>query len=231
MNRPITTLFMLESLDGKISTGNNDRLDVDKDYPKIDGVKEGLHQYYEIESNTDLFSLNTGRVMAKIGVNEKNNIPEKMDDITFVIIDSKPHLKESGINYLCNWTGRLILVTTNNNHPAFNIKDKYSNLEILYYDELDLKKMLEDINEKYNAKRVTIQSGGNLNGLFLRQNLIDYVHIVIAPILVGGRDVSTLIDGDSIKNDSELSKLKSLQLIECNVLDDSYIELEYKVNK
>ena len=91
--------------------------------------------------------------------------------------------------------------------------------------------MLEDINEKYNAKRVTIQSGGNLNGLFLRENLIDYVHIVIAPILVGGRDVSTLIDGDSIKNDSELSKLKSLQLIECNVLDDSYIELEYKVNK
>ena len=44
MNRPITTLFMLESLDGKISTGNNDSLDVDKDFPCIDGVKEGLHQ-------------------------------------------------------------------------------------------------------------------------------------------------------------------------------------------
>ena len=34
MKRPITTLFMLESLDGKISTGSNDSLDVDKDYPK-----------------------------------------------------------------------------------------------------------------------------------------------------------------------------------------------------
>ena len=231
MNRPITTLFMLESLDGKISTGSNDSLDVDKDYPKIDGVKEGLHQYYELESQTDLFSFNTGRVMAKIGVNEKTNIPEKMDAVTFVIVDSKPHLTESGINYLCNWTGRLILVTTNSNHPVFNIKDNYNNLEILYYEELSLSKMLEDIYSKYNCDRLTIQSGGTLNGLFLRENLIDYVNIVVAPILIGGSDVATLIDGESIKDTNELDKLKALELLECNKLNDSYIQLVYKVRK
>ena len=69
MDRPITTLFMLMSVDGKISTGASDNLDVDKDFPKITGVKEGLHQYYEIEQTTDLWSLNSGRVQAKIGVN------------------------------------------------------------------------------------------------------------------------------------------------------------------
>lgn len=42
MDRPITTLFMLMSLDGKISPGASDDLDVDKDFPKIDGLKEGL---------------------------------------------------------------------------------------------------------------------------------------------------------------------------------------------
>ena len=45
MNRPITTLFMLMSVDGKISTGSNDSMDVDADYPKIGGLKEGLYQY------------------------------------------------------------------------------------------------------------------------------------------------------------------------------------------
>ena len=59
MERPITTLFMLMSVDGKISTGANDSLDVDQDYPEIEGLKEGLHQYYEIEQTTDLWSLNT----------------------------------------------------------------------------------------------------------------------------------------------------------------------------
>lgn len=227
---PVTTLFMLESLDGKINSGNNDLLDVDRDWCNIEGVKEGLHQYYEIESTTDYYSLNTGRVMAKIGINDRDNYPDKID-IEFIIIDNKPHLKKSGIDYLCHWVKRLILVTTNKNHVAFNLKDKYDNLEILSYDELDLRKVLIDLKNKYNVDRITIQSGGSLNGLFLRNNLIDYVHVVIAPILVGGSDTSTLIDGKSITSPTELNKLKALKLEECNKLDDSYIELKYKVIK
>ena len=228
MNRPITTLFMLESLDGKISTGANDNLDVDKDFPMIDGVKEGLHQYYELEQKTDWFSLNTGRVMAKIGVNDKKEYHEKVD-VIFVIIDNKPHLNEDGIDYLCHWGEKLILVTTNKEHPAFNTK--YENLDILLYDELDLNKLLEDLYFKYDAKRLTIQSGGTLNGLFIRNKLIDYVNIVIAPILVGGKEVPTLVDGEAIKEESELNKLLPLELLECNKLENSYIELKYKVKR
>ena len=225
MNRSITTLFMLESLDGKISSGSSDKLDADSDWCKIDGVKEGLHQYYEIEATTDYYSLNTGRVMAKIGVNDKKV------DVRFIIIDNKPHLNENGIDYLCNWVERLILVTTNKDHIAFSLQEKYNNLDIIYYDNLDLNRLLIDMKEKYDAKRITIQSGGTLNGLFLRENLIDYVNIVIAPLLVGGKDTSTLIDGDSIEKAEDINKLRALELIECNKLKNSYIQLKYKVIK
>ena len=228
--RPITTLFMLESLDGKISSGNTDELDADKDWCEIDGVKEGLHQYYEIEATTDYFSLNTGRVMAKIGVNDMKECHNKVE-VKFVIIDNKPHLNENGIDYICNWVESLILVTTNKNHIAYSLIDKYDNLDILYYEELDLTRLLEDLYSKYNAEKVTIQSGGNLNGLFLRNNLIDYVNIVIAPLLVGGKDVSTLIDGEAISHSEELNKLKALELLECKQLDNSYIQLKYKVKR
>lgn len=230
MNRSITTLFMLESLDGKISSGSSDKLDADSDWCKIDGVKEGLHQYYEIEATTDYYSLNTGRVMAKIGVNEKEEYHEKVD-VSFIIIDNKPHLNENGIDYLCNWVERLILVTTNKDHIAFSLQEKYNNLDIIYYDNLDLNRLLIDMKEKYDAKRITIQSGGTLNGLFLRENLIDYVNIVIAPLLVGGKDTSTLIDGDSIEKAEDINKLRALELIECNKLKNSYIQLKYKVIK
>lgn len=227
---PITTLFMLEFLDGKINSGNNDTLDVDKDWCTITGVKEGLNQYYEIEQTTNLFSLNTGRVMAKIGVNDCLTEPTKID-CSFVIIDNKPHLNEQGIIYLSKWVQKLILVTTNKNHPAYHLKNSYNNIDILSYDKLDLNKLLEDLSLKYNVEYLTIQSGGTLNGLFLRENLIDYVHIVIAPILVGGRDVPTLIDGNAITSIDELNKLKALELIECKQLNNSYIELKYKVIK
>lgn len=62
MDRAITTLYMLMSVDGKISTRNNDTLDAERDFPVVDGVREGLLQYYEIEQTTDLWSLNSGRV-------------------------------------------------------------------------------------------------------------------------------------------------------------------------
>lgn len=231
MNRPITTLFMLESLDGKISSGSTDNMDADKDFCKIDGVKQGLHQYYELEQETDLFSLNTGRVMAKMGINDRAEYHEKIDEVTFVIIDNKPHLNEKGIDYLCHWVGRVLLVTTNREHVAYSIKEQYNNLEVLYYNTLDLEKLLKDLYNKYNAKKLTIQSGGTLNGMFVRNKLIDYVNIVIAPILVGGSNVPTLVDGNSITSEDELNKLMPLELVECNKLKDSYIQLKYKVLK
>lgn len=228
--RPITTLFMLESLDGKISSGNTDELDADRDWCQIDGVKDGLHQYYEIEATTDYFSLNTGRVMAKIGVNDKKEYHSKVE-VIFVIIDNKPHLNQKGIDYICHWVEKLILVTTNKNHIAYSLTDIYDNLDILYYEKLDLTKLLEDLSSGYQAERVTIQSGGSLNGMFLRDNLIDYVNIVIAPLLVGGKDVPTLLDGKAICSPKELHQLKALELTACNVLDNSYVQVKYKVKK
>lgn len=228
MSRPVTTLFMLMSLDGKINSGDSDALDVDRDWSKMEGVKEGLHQYYEIEQTTDLYSLNTGRTMAKIGVNEKTEVPAK-SPCQFIILDNQPHLQESGVRYLCQWVEKLYLVTNNKKHPAYRLTEECTNLEILYYDEIELKQMLEDLGEKYGVDYLTIQSGGTLNNELVRQGLIDYVHIVIAPLLVGGKNTNTLLDGESISKVEELSKLKTLELLEVNQLQDSYLELKYRV--
>ena len=224
MDRPITTLFMLMSADGKISTGATDELDVDQDFPRIDGVKEGLHQYYEIERTTDLWSLNSGRVQAKIGVNEKE-LPNKTP-VSFIVIDSH-HLTEQGVRYFCALSNIFVLVTSNKNHPAFQVIE--DNLHIIYQEQIDLSDVLKQLKTDYNCERVTIQTGGTLNGLFLRQKLIDYVDIIVAPILIGGKDTSTLIDGASIVSARQLSELSALKLEKCEVLEDSYIRLRYKV--
>ncbi|MCI8783042.1 MAG: deaminase [Dorea sp.] len=225
MDRPITTLFMLMSVDGKISTGASDHLDVDKDFPKIAGVKEGLHQYYEIEQTTDLWSLNSGRVQAKIGINSAD-MPNKTP-VSFVVIDNS-HLKEHGVRYLCALSKQFVLVTSNAKHPAFEIEE--DNLHIIYQNEqLSLKDVLTKLKSQYSCERITIQTGGTLNELFLREKLIDYLDIVVAPVLVGGKDTSTLIDGKSLLSESELSRLGVLKLQECVVLENSYLRLRYRV--
>ena len=224
MSRSITTLFMLMSIDGKISTGSSDELDVDRDFPTITGVAEGLHQYYEIEQSTDLWSFNTGRVQAKMGVNEKP-LPAKTP-VSFVLLDNH-HLTENGVKYFCALSKQAVVITSNPNHPAFSVKE--DNLYIIFQEQISLKAALEHLHEDYGCARLTVQSGGTVNGLFLRERLFDFVDIVVAPILIGGKDTSTLIDGQSLKSKAELSDLGVLKLIECSALEDSYIRLRYQV--
>jgi 2,5-diamino-6-(ribosylamino)-4(3H)-pyrimidinone 5'-phosphate reductase len=215
---------MLSSVDGKISTGADDSLDVDRDYPLIDGVSQGLHQYYEIEQTTDLWSLNSGRVQAKIGANEKA-LPEKTP-VSFVLIDNK-HLTEHGVRYFCALSKSFVLVTTNKHHPAYSINEP--NLSIIYQPALDLSKMLEVLYENHGCERITVQTGGTLNGLFLREKLFDYVDIVIVPVLVGGKETPTLIDGAALTSPDELGQLGALSLEKCDVLENSYVRLRYRV--
>jgi len=215
---------MLMSVDGKISTGATDNMDVDKDLPKIEGVREGIHQYYEIEQTTDLWSFNTGRVQAKMGVNEKP-MPGKTP-VSFVILDNN-HLTEHGVQYFCELSKEFVLVTTNRDHPAFGIKA--DNLHIILQQKLLLADMLKTLKSDFGCERITIQSGGTLNSMFLREKLFDYIDVVMAPVLIGGKNTATLIDGESLRDESELDKLGALQLVECKVLEDSYIRLRYKV--
>lgn len=224
MDRPITTLFMLMSVDGKISTGATDELDADSDFPNIAGVKEGLHQYYEIEQTTDLWSFNTGRVQAKMGVNEKK-MPSKTP-VSFVLLDNH-HLTKHGVEYFCELSKQAVVITSNACHPAFDLKA--DNLHIIYQKQPSLAEALERLKSECGCDRLTVQSGGTVNGLFLREKLFDYADIVIAPVLIGGKDTSTLIDGDSLMSKTELSKLGVLKLLSCESLNDSYVRLRYEV--
>jgi 2,5-diamino-6-(ribosylamino)-4(3H)-pyrimidinone 5'-phosphate reductase len=230
MKRTYNTLFMLMSVDGKISVGDSDLLDVDKNFKEITGLKEGLQQYYDLEQETDLFSLNTGRVFAKIGFNEKTEIPSRTP-VTLVVVDNQPHLNEQGITYISHKAEQLILVTTNKEHPAYSLQDKFSNIKILFYEkEINFEDLFTKLKTDFGAERVTIQSGGTLNEVFLRKSLIDRVLVVVAPALIGGKNTSTLVDGQSIHNESELSKLRTLKLVKAQSLNNSYLLLEYTVN-
>lgn len=222
--RPVTTLFMLMSLDGKISTGATDRMDVDADFPLIPGVREGLHQYYEIEQTTDLWSLNTGRVQAKLGANEKP-LPERSLPVSFVILDNH-HLTRRGVEYLCALAKELVLVTSTRTHPAFVVRAE--NLHVLYYERLCPETLLHDLYARFDCRHLTVQSGGTVNALLVRSGLIDYVDIVVAPVLIGGRDTSTLMDGASLTDRSQLGALQPLELLSCERLQNSYLRLRYR---
>ena len=230
--RPIATLFMLSSLDGKISTGDTDKMDVDSDYRKIKGVKEGLQQYYDIEKTTDSHFLITGKVMAKncdsLNINNRKDEPNKIG-ANCIIIDNK-NLNENGIKYLLKKFKTLTVVTTNKLHPASKLKTDENNLSVVFYSKkINFSDLFKKLKTEYKIKRLTIQSGGTMNAELLRNNLIDHVSLVIAPCLIGGKNTASLIDGESLHAQKELGDIKSLKLKQCNVLKNSYLHLRYDV--
>lgn len=218
---------MLVSVDGKISTGSNDERDFDKDLHDTDGIKEGLQQYYDLEQQTDLCSFNSGRVMAKVGWNDEKDSIQKIP-VDFVIVDNKPHLTERGVINLLARTRKLYLVTTNKKHPALQVSDQ--NLEVIIYEDIvDFRDLFTKLGAG-GVDKMTVQSGGELNAILIRSGLIDYVSLVFAPLFVGGKDTTSLIDGKSMETSADLKMLKTLTLLEAKPLKDSFLHLRYKVN-
>lgn len=226
MNRPETTLFLLMSVDGKISTGAGDERDVDRDFPGIPGVCEGLGQYYDIEQTTALWSSNTGRVMAKVGMNERP-LPKEKLPCSFVLLDNRPHLTAHGVAYLSAWLEWLVIVTADPAHPAYGAAAP--NVTVIGQDPFDPAALFAQLYEAFGVRALTVQSGGTVNALLLRAGLIDRVDVVVAPVLVGGEDTPSLIGGASVRTAAELSQLRPLTLESCEALAHSYLRLRYRV--
>ncbi|MFC5631872.1 dihydrofolate reductase family protein [Streptococcus caledonicus] len=91
-----------------------------------------------------------------------------------------------------------MVITSNPKQLAFSVKE--DNLHIILQEQISLKEALEILNKDYGCDRLTVQSAGTVDGLFLRGKLFDFVDIVVSPILIGGKDTSALIDGQSLKS-------------------------------
>jgi diaminohydroxyphosphoribosylaminopyrimidine deaminase/5-amino-6-(5-phosphoribosylamino)uracil reductase len=67
-----------------------------------------------------------------------------------------------------------------------------------------------------------LESGGQLNASMLEAGLVDRLHVVIAPMLIGGREASTLLDGLGAGSIKEAWSLKDLRIEE--VEGDLHVE-------
>lgn len=150
--------------------------------------------------------------------------------VSFIVIDNKPHLDMQGVKNLITKSKMFYLVTTNKRHPVF-LMQEVENMKIIYYEnKIDFCDLFFQLKDKFNIESITIQTGGTLNAILLRNGLLDKVSLVIVPALIGGKNTSTLIDGESLHTFSDLINVKALLLKKIDVLDNSYIHLNYDVN-
>jgi 2,5-diamino-6-(ribosylamino)-4(3H)-pyrimidinone 5'-phosphate reductase len=71
-------------------------------------------------------------------------------------------------------------------------------------DAVDLTALLGRLAER-GVERLLVEGGGELNWAFLRDDLVDELHVTIAPALLGGRDAPTILEGDGFSMASRRS--------------------------
>lgn len=220
---PITTLFLVESIDGKITTGLGYGRDFDSDIIVHDDLRQGMMDYYEIERNTDYWSCISGKIAAKLGANDEQFFKEKKN-CCFVVIDNS-HLTFRGRLHIANNCDQVVFVTKN------DLDDRFlpSNAKILKYNDFEPNYILRMLKGSFGVERLTIQTGGELNAQWAVNDAIDYIKIVIAPIIVGGCYTTTLVDGKNSLMDSEygLKMFSKFRLLGVSQLSDSFVCMDY----
>lgn len=71
-------------------------------------------------------------------------------------------------------------------------------------EHVDYRKTLEELNGQFGTTVVRVDSGGTLNGLLLRAGLVDEIHLLVHPTLVGGIQQETFFRDPSPEQADEI---------------------------
>lgn len=61
--------------------------------------------------------------------------------------------------------------------------------------EIDFRRALRWLRERWGVKRLLCEGGGGLNDALFRAGLVDELHLTVCPRIFGGRDAPTIADG------------------------------------
>lgn len=159
--------------------------------------------------------------------------PEKNPDDQrplLVVPDSKGKmrnwhvLRQSGY-----WRDMVALCSQSTPKTYFEyLRERHIDCIVTGDDHVDLRSALEELNARYNVGTIRVDSGGTLNGVLLRNGLVDEISVFIDPCLVGGITPRSIFRAADLTSPDELVPLK-LENVER--LDGDMIWLQYKVVK
>lgn len=93
---------------------------------------------------------------------------------------------------------------------------------------VDLRKALEQLNLQFGTQRVRLDCGGILNGVLLREGLVNEVSVILSPSLVGGTTPKTMYVAPDLETEEGVIRLR---LSHVETIRDCYVWLRYQVQK
>lgn len=106
-----------------------------------------------------------------------------------------------------------------------NIEDRGATVVIAGKEGVDLKKVFLFLKKSGN-NRILVEGGGELNWSLFRLGMVDELVVTISPTIVGGRDATTLVEGEGFPKISKAIKMELTKIFKTN---SGELVLYYKV--
>jgi len=186
---------------------------------RMDRLNVELGPYYRLAINMDADAILSG---SSTGLAVEEPIPEEIqEDVApeidpgderplFVVPDSK------GSIIIWHWLRkqpywRDVVVLFSNSTPNDN-RDYLMRLGVQYIitgeEKVSLQDALEELSRKFDVEKVRVDGGGTLNGILLRQGLVDEISVLIHPYLIGGFSPSSLFKAPDLESEGMVIPLR-----------------------
>ena len=187
------------SIDGKISTRGNDSsfssrkdwIRVHKLRSSVDGIVVGISTVLEDNPMLNVRYYSKGKDPVRIIIDSKARIP-----LNSRIIKSSKKIQT--------------IVGTTRNAPIRKINAlKKVGVQVLFSGKrkVNIKSLFQQL-ENLGLKRILVEGGGEINWSVLKTGLANELIVTISPVVVGGRNAKTLVEGEGISNITNGIKLK-----------------------
>lgn len=174
------------TLDGKIATQTGSS--------EISGP-EDLKRVHQIRKDSDAIMVGINTVLVddpRLTVHKISSNPS--DNPLRVVIDSKARTPLDA-RILNNDAPTVIAVSKK--APISKVEKLREKVEVIICgdNQVDLEELMKKLKIK-GINTLMLEGGSTLNFSMFENNLIDEVKVCIAPMIVGGKNAKTLVDGD-----------------------------------
>lgn len=186
---------MAVSLDGKISTR-------DGAGPRFASEADGI-RLREIRSHADAILVGAGTIIADDPTFTEHGTYKDLrlqrglaPNPIKAVVSGGGNVPETARMFQHN--GAPALVFTTERIPSYRLASLEQIAEVHRVGEttVNFHRVIEILGELYQVKQLLIEGGGQVNFDLFEAGLIDEVYLTLCPKIIGGRDVTTSVEGD-----------------------------------
>jgi 2,5-diamino-6-(ribosylamino)-4(3H)-pyrimidinone 5'-phosphate reductase len=146
---------------------------------------------------------------------------------TRIIIDSNARIPLNSRIIKSSKKIQTIIAVTHNasSKKVKEIENKGARVLVTGNGKVSIRKLFQKL-ERMGLKKILVEGGGEINWSVLKLGIINELIVTISPLVIGGRDAKTLVEGEGFANISDGIKLKLSNTI---IQNNNEIVLFYKL--